>query len=125
MQADARIRALEATIVRMGREKSEVLRRYEEKKGESEKILNDSLRKMEEIKNVRSKCLDAPLSCFSAGSPALTCASLQNLNMIEARLEKLDKEKEELSQYYALDKERRCGLSPCPHESPCPLSGVQ
>jgi structural maintenance of chromosome 3 (chondroitin sulfate proteoglycan 6) len=98
---------------------------YEEKKGESEKILNDSLRKMEEIKNVRSKCLDAPLSCFSAGSPALTCASLQNLNMIEARLEKLDKEKEELSQYYALDKERRCGLSPCPHESPCPLSGVQ
>ena len=27
--------------------------------------------------------------------------------MIETRLEKLDKEKEELSQYYALDKERR------------------
>ena len=27
--------------------------------------------------------------------------------MIESRLEKLDKEKEELSEYYALDKERR------------------
>jgi len=27
--------------------------------------------------------------------------------MIEARLEKLDKEKQELSEYYALDKERR------------------
>ena len=54
---------------------------YEEKKGESEKILNDSLRKMDEIKN--------------------------NLGMIEARLEKLDKEKKELAEYYALDKERR------------------
>ena len=31
----------------------------------------------------------------------------QNLGMIESRLEKLDKEKEELSEYYALDKERR------------------
>lgn len=31
----------------------------------------------------------------------------QNLGMIESRLEKLDEEKEELSQYYALDKERR------------------
>jgi chromosome segregation ATPase len=29
---------------------------YEEKKGESEKILNDSLRKMDEIKNVRALC---------------------------------------------------------------------
>jgi len=27
--------------------------------------------------------------------------------MIEARLEKLDKEKQELSKYYALDRERR------------------
>jgi|NorSeaMetagenome_1021524.scaffolds.fasta_scaffold92160_2 hypothetical protein len=35
--------------------------------------------------------------------------SRQNLGMIQSRLEKLDKEKEELSEYYALDKERRCG----------------
>ena len=32
---------------------------------------------------------------------------IKNLDMIESRLAKLDKEKEELSQYYTLDKERR------------------
>eukprot|EP00960_Hanusia_phi_P027479 746849-Hanusia_phi.AAC.5 len=54
---------------------------YEEKKAESEKIMKESDAKMTEIN--------------------------KNLAMIQARLDKLDKEKEELSQYYSLDKERR------------------
>mmetsp|Transcript_51571 Transcript_51571/g.122163 ORF Transcript_51571/g.122163 Transcript_51571/m.122163 type:complete len:1202 (+) Transcript_51571:76-3681(+) len=54
---------------------------YEEKKEESLKIMKESDTKMAEI--------------------------IKNLDMIESRLAKLDKEKEELSQYYTLDKERR------------------
>jgi structural maintenance of chromosome 3 (chondroitin sulfate proteoglycan 6) len=54
---------------------------YEEKKEESLKIMKESDAKMVEIK--------------------------KNLQMIEERLAKLDAEKEELSQYYSLDKERR------------------
>ena len=54
---------------------------YEEKKEESLKIMKESDIKMVEIK--------------------------KNLQMIEERLAKLDAEKEELSQYYSLDKERR------------------
>jgi structural maintenance of chromosome 3 (chondroitin sulfate proteoglycan 6) len=54
---------------------------YEEKKEESLKIMKESDAKMVEIK--------------------------KNLQMIEERLAKLDAEKEELSQYYLLDKERR------------------
>jgi structural maintenance of chromosome 3 (chondroitin sulfate proteoglycan 6) len=54
---------------------------YEEKKDESLKIMKESDSKMVEIK--------------------------KNLQMIEERLAKLDAEKEELSQYYTLDKERR------------------
>jgi hypothetical protein len=42
---------------------------YEEKKGESEKILNDSLRKMDEIKNVRPALL-FPSSFLVAGCAA-------------------------------------------------------
>mmetsp|Transcript_39668 Transcript_39668/g.93971 ORF Transcript_39668/g.93971 Transcript_39668/m.93971 type:complete len:1207 (-) Transcript_39668:191-3811(-) len=54
---------------------------YEEKKEESQKIMKESDAKMAEI--------------------------IKNMNMIESRLAKLDKEKEELTQYYSLDKERR------------------
>ena len=46
---------------------------YEEKKGESEKILNDSLRKMEEIKNVRVLCAPQRRELASAWRLALTC----------------------------------------------------
>uniref|UniRef100_A0A6U4NQC6 Structural maintenance of chromosomes protein n=2 Tax=Hemiselmis andersenii TaxID=464988 RepID=A0A6U4NQC6_HEMAN len=54
---------------------------YEEKKEETLKIMRDSNKRMEEIK--------------------------KNLDIIEDKLAKLDAEKEELSQYYQLDKERR------------------
>jgi len=85
---------------------------YDEKKAESEKILATSLLKMDEIKNVSAPaCFSPHCDLSSRISPHSSNGSVpscwQNLGMIEARLEKLDKEKQELSEYYALDKERR------------------
>jgi hypothetical protein len=50
---------------------------YEEKKGESEKILNDSLRKMDEIKNVRALCTH---QCNELASRMASCAYFLSLS---------------------------------------------